>query len=352
MNRTRGFTLIELVVSLAMGAVVLTVATAVLATAMRDMRVARARSALAREGQTIAAMMELDLRQAGAGVPDLTHIDPGFPGGGAALNAVLAGESEKIGVLLDRPRPHAQYNTFGTLNRAPGGSTSRIAWHTENNGTCMPDGTCSTAATSVFFPGESGCTASFTDRTCPWGMRRAESGDAIQIVDGEGRWSHAVLGNSIATNGSNRFAVLSTAWSGTLWPNVTAADKPVSAAGQGWVTTLDRVFFRKNGTKLERIQCWGTPNQTSASWPIPGTAVPATPCAPPNGLDWETLSNRVQSLTFTYFNAAGTAITAAPMAAVDLPRVRRVDYVLKLAQTVEGRAIRFDIVGSVHLRNL
>lgn len=363
----RGATLIELMVALSLLTVVLSIAVGLLVGSMQNNSRARVRAQLARQGEFLSTAMSHELRMAGLGVPSATgnHISDAYAGGGATDfdTSVILATATAVGVIGDFPRPDAQYNTLGLLHNRPAGTRANVMWHTENNGRCAPDTTgltCSTATTSFFFPGEAGCAGvgAAGDRTCPWGMRRVNGGDRIQIVAGSHAWTHAGVANPLTVSaiGVPTPVIslnLAANWD-AAWPNVASGDAPVGITGQGWVTTIDRVFYRLNGTNVERIQCWGDPDPDNAAWPNAATnTMPnlANLALTPTGgvanvcTAAEVVAQNVDSLTFSYFDAAG-AVTAVKA------NVRRVDWVVRLRRVLNNRDVVQDIVGSASIRNL
>ena len=303
---------------------------------------------------------------AGLGVPQPSglHIADVYAGVGATNfdTVVILANATEVGIVGDLPRPDAQYNALGVLHNRPGGSLRNVMWENENNGRCVPDtggGTCSTATTSKFFPGEDGCdaTGDGNDRTCPWGMRRVAVNERIQVVAGSHAWTHAGLGgaydmDAIGVPNGVMTLRLATNWDPS-WPNVDTDDFPVGITGQGFVTTIDRVFFALRGTDLVRIQCRGDPDPQNAAWPNLATAtlpsMASLALTPTGGVanvcyGPEVIARNVRSLTFSYFDAAG-AVTA------DKAQVRRIDWVMVLERTTQGRAVQQDIVGSAAIRN-
>lgn len=365
-NAPRGATLIELMVSLALLAIVLTVTVNLLVGSIRSGSRARARADLARQGLFASEVMHQELRMAGLGVPlpSGNHIADAYAGAGDTNfdTVVILANATQVGVVGDLPRPDAQYNALGLLHNRPGGSQHNVMWENENNGRCVPDSggsSCSTATTSRFFPGEDGCdsTGDGADRTCPWGMKRVAPSERIQVVAGSHAWTHAGLLNAYTMDaiGVPNAVIslrLASDWDPS-WPNVDNDDFPVGISGAGFVTTLDRVFFALQGTDLVRIQCRGDPDPQSANWPNLATnALPtmanlaftpvggtANVCVGP-----EVIAKNVASLTFTYFDAAG-AVAGTKDA------VRRIVWTMVLRRTVLGRTVTQDIVGSAAIRN-
>jgi hypothetical protein len=361
----RGATLIEMMVAFSLLAVILSVTVGLVVGAIQSGARGRARGELARQGEFINTLMSNELRMAGFGVPSSagTHIDDSYAGAGATTfeSHVILATPTAIGIVADLPRPDAQYGAFGTIDNRPSGSRSNVMWHTENNGSCAPlavGPSCDTAATSAFFPGETGCgnVGAVNDRVCPWGMKRVIAGERIQVVSGALRWTHGGVASPLAMSAlgpSNVLSLnLSTTWA-PIWPSLDADDPPNGVSGQGFVTTIDRVFYQLVGTDIVRIQCFGDPDPQSARWPnlatntMPSLAdLELTPvggtqntCVGP-----EVVARNVASLQFGYFTGDGS-VAAAKSA------VRRVDWTLKLRKIVNRRAVEQDVVGTVGIRN-
>lgn len=397
----RGFTLMELAVGIALSAVVIGAVTGLLASTMQQNGRQRAVSELARDGAFASQILVQDIRQAGIGVPTGVHIQQECDAGGTnclfpygttpkpprflARRVLVAGANE-LGVLGDLPRVDASYGAFGPLhNRVTGAPRNSVAWHTENNGTCLPNSTpdCDTRVASLFFPaaGGSACSVAAPNvRTCPWGMRRVLGGERIQIVDGGGNWSHAAVASPIAVIADaahNNVVGLSLSLSfdlgapslnndvnDTVWGNALAGDGPAGLVGQGWVTTLDRVFFRVVAGKLTRTQCVGDPDPNNAAWPPPNVnTIPATLTYTPPVSDGaqtqvttcvgpEVIARNVLSAAFTYFDAAGNPLTSFPTEA-EKNNVKRIAWKLTLRRTFPGAAtpVTVEQTGSVQVQN-
>lgn len=370
----RGFSLIEVIIALAIGAVLLSTVMSVLTLTLKDNRRTRVHSEIMRDAESVTHMMNSELRLAGLGVPTGVHIDSAYGTSPPVsfYGALLVGNVTAVGVLADLPRPDANYSAFGSIHSRPTGAlltASNIAWHTENNGACMPDGllgTCVVGRDSVFFADDvQGCNATgvgaaFNDRKCPWGMRRVLAGESIQIAAGDGKWSHATITGDVVKVGVSQVfsAKLSPGYDPVDWPNLIPGDGPGGKAGQGFVTTLDRVFYSLVGSTIVRRQCWGDPNPNDSDWPnATGNAVPANPqntggggaanstCTVP-----EVVARNVSALHFDYFDASGVAVTVA--SAATKASVRRIDYTIDFAKTVDGRPVLHQVSGSVRLTNL
>lgn len=385
-RRARAFTLIELIVAAALSIVVIGIATAVMANAVRDGRRARVHAEMMRDASFTGQVMSQELRQAGLGVPNARHISAAFgtaPGQVRFYASVLVAAVDQVGIVGDLPRADANYNAYGPLHNRTLAGNVNVVWHTENNGACAPDvappagSSCTTGATSVFFPGENGCdaTSDFNDRTCPWGLRRVTPGERIIAVSGDGRWSHAAFANPGALQSVLPSQVLAASltpgfalplWPAPPPPPALVVVSPGDVPGQGWVATLDRVFFRYNATArtIERIQCSGDPDPDDPGWPdasatsIPSLAALAfTPAggSPPHTCGpagFEVIARNVESLTLSYFDGGGTIIAQPIDTAAKKLAVRRVAYRIRFSRVVDGRPVSHDVAGSVGLRNL
>lgn len=362
-RRTRAFTMLELVIGLALGVVVIGAAVVALATVLRENRRQRVHSELQRDAEFTLQLLTQEIRIAGSGVPVSRHIDTGF---GVTttfdVRRVLVAGAQELLVLGDLPRPDANYPAFGYLHDRATEDVTRIAWHTENNGTCVPPG-CALATSSLFFPGGENCTTA-TSRTCPW-YGRLRAGDAIQVVDGGGQWGHTSL------------ASLTPVTSGTL--NIVAADlgatidasgqwtnninePPTATYGQGWVTSLDRVAFEYDaGAKtVLRTQCWGDPDPDDGNWPGPAaTVLPASLSVNPAGsasicVGPEVVARNVIAFTFRYLDGPGTTDLTGANSATLKNAIRRIEWtmVLEKNDATFGRPVTYTTVGSVRLQNI
>ena len=381
----RGFSLLEVLVASSIGIILLSIIVGIWVQVQTLSVRAREQAALEREVAFAGRLIDQDLRRAGLGVPQGGHIQHRCNGAGACTPtfgtvpparfyaSVIVAAATEVGILGDVTRPNAQYNTFGVLSSFRTGGRNTIAWHTENNGMCMPPA-CSTGATSLFFPGQSGCVNSAEDRQCPWGLNRVQGGDRIQIVAGNGSWSHAAVGShpfsmsgALGTNGLALAVPFDRAAPDTVWPNIDQDGAgPGGIPGAGWVTTLDRVFFRKNGDVMERIQCWGDPDPDNAGWPpataaaIPasltltpqstGASSPANECTRP-----EVIARFVDTVRFRYFTAIGVEVPAPATTAAAKAAIHRIDYELTLKRAPTGKSGRVIVkgtVGSVRLSSI
>jgi hypothetical protein len=244
------------------------------------------------------------------------------------------------------------------------------------------DDPCDPNTTSMFFPSGSTagrCAVDPRDRVCPWGVRRVRAQEDLQVVGADRNWAtsraagttavlmvgglapddaRALLGAPVALRLDEALEpgrvfhpiFQSSQTNDPRWRDEEPGTLPGGSVGQGWVTTLDRMFFYRDGDKLMRVQCWGNPRPTHASWPrdnvaVDPGAVPGTACTPP-----EAIARHVEAVSFRYFGAAAEELDLA-----DDPRgrVRRVDFEIRFLRTVTGssREVRYAVQGSVALQN-
>jgi hypothetical protein len=398
----RAFTMLELLVGLTAAAIVLTAMIAAFAEVMKTQQQQRVRAELGRHGAFVGQLLSNELRVIGLGRPEGSSLLGTKP---APIPVLFAGPSA-IGFVADVARPDASFNTFGFLEDRPAG-VERIMWHTDNNGVCAPDGgDCDITSSSILYRGDtSGCSNNAADRTCPWSNRRLRPGEIFQVVAGNGTWTNLVAQGTGTTsagltmeastepdgNGVYGLRIGPTLQDPTQamgwpidWPNTSRGDAPVDVRGQGFVTTLDRVFFRRcdpacpggtgRGRVLERRQCFGPLHTDHADWPhvdVPTDAealrsgvfdpmgVPQTTCTP-----WELVATDVEAFSLTYFRARtnGTSTFELDEQARSRPRrtspstfgradITQIRYSVQLSRAVAGAVVRHDVVGTVRLRN-
>lgn len=385
-----GFTLLEVAVAVALSVIVIGAATTVLSAVLVQNKRQRIHSDLQRDAELVGQLLATELRQAGLGVPQGPHIQKNCPGGvctftyGTGANTTSAGlrfgahrllvaAPTEIGLVGDLPRPDSNYPVFGPLHsRHSGAGTGILAWHNESNGTCIPPG-CATSGFSTFFPGSGiDCSTVGGEITCPWALRRVARGDRLQVVDGRGDWAHAGVDTAGAVGGnSSLLGVLGLRLSPAMdpsansWLNDSAGVGPSGFAGQGFVTTLDRVFYVFDSVAgvIRRTQCFGDPDPGHADWPESANTVPGSPgtITPPVTAPSTSAQNRcvgpevvarhVTSVAFTYFDQAGAAVAVASNA--DKDSIRRVEWVIGFqnANTIVGTPVTYTLMGAVSLQN-
>ncbi len=354
--------LLEVMVAMAIAAVLLTILIDTLVEANKTGRKTRVRSELANAGAILNQQMRQELALAGLGVPSGVNVVTGAAD--QFTHVLLVASPDEVGILGDFPRPDANFNTFGLLDDRPAASENdrHVSWHNENNGACIPSDPagCQTGDASVFFPGENGCNtlaaAQAPDRTCPWGLKRLRDAEPFQVVAGNKQWFSATNQATLTvhSHGKNGLFVVDTGNTFPAeWTNNDGNSLPNAGSGQGWVTTLDRIFYRFNAgaRTVERIQCWGAPDPEDALWPLAtATTAGAGPCAAPfEGMAaFEIVARDVDSLVFSYFDAADAAVTAINTAAKK-KSVRRIEYTMVLSKLVNGQDVKHEVVGGTFL---
>ncbi len=385
-RQARGFTLLEVTVAVALSTIVVGMVAVTLAKVIRDGKRARAHSEMMRDADFLGTMMNNELRVAGLGVPSKNRV--GSPTVKFRSTVLLADNSsaslQQIGIVADLSKHYVQYPTFGYLHQRPTGNNA-ITWHTENNGPCAPHtiagGSCSTATTSLFFPGQAGCasTAAAADKQCPWGMRRAERTDVIVIAAGDQTWTVRQLNGGAAAppsapgapvavaNSVLGFGVIAAQLTAALpatWANNALDTAPTGIMGQGYVSHLDRVFYAYNqaAKTVVRTQCWASatagidPAATNVEWPPETTQNIASLTTSAAGVDAnstcigpEVIARNVQSVAFTFFDSTGTAIAAPIITAAAKASIQRVDYRILFRQVIDGRNTDQNVAGSVRI---
>ncbi len=380
-RRAAAFTLIEIIISLSISLAILSLAAGIVVGAMRDARRSRVRAELARDAQLLDRLLRTELPQIGLGMPTSHHLDGAYGTAGSTFyGPVMVAAPSELGFIADLPRPDAQMNAFGILPNQPLGGRDRIFWLNDSTGSCLPDDddakSCTLAASSLMFPDDfsSPCTEQASDRGCPWSMKRLVPGEPFQIVAGDGTWTHALMpatpslafSSSSSSSSSSRPRVvalqLDQSWS-AVWPNLTPGHPPGGLRGQGYVTTIDRVFYAFVGATVVRVQCWGDPDPQHPDWPGP-TATSIPPLSElrldlrtPGGsgttqtcTDAEVVARHVKTVRFGYFDALGNELVAIDTA-VEKASVRRIDYDIVLERDHDGQPLQEQLTGSVAIRN-
>jgi len=159
-------------------------------------------------------------------------------------------------------------------------------------------------------------------------------------------------------------AKLDPGYSPADWPDPPppslAVTSPSQVGGQGWVTTLDRVFFRYDAATrtIQRNQCSGDPDPDNPAWPnAVATTIPTSLTYTPVGGattvcgGFEAIARHVESLTFQYFDSDNNVVPVRNTGPLK-QSVRRVAYRIQFRETLDGRDVTYDVAGSVRLQNL
>ncbi len=388
----RAFTIIEILVALTLGVVVLGTTVSLAVLAGQDHDAARRRAHLARTASFLDRNLARDLRHAGLGMPTGPFHTGTFGSGDGRFNApVLLGTVDAIGIVGDLPRPDADGAPFGSLASIPGSSglggspgAARFWWFNDNTGTCIPStsataNSCKLSRTSRLMPNAGECNAigGGNDPTCPWGLRRLVADEYFVVIAGDGSWALAkmpssttAIANSLVTAPDGRHLLFQSAsgvggdWDPIKWRNVDPQiDAPVALRGQGYVSSPDRVFYFKDGTTLQRVQCYGAPDPDNAGFPdadatampataalaytLPGGRTPSPTCVGP-----ELIADHVVSVAFSYTDKNG-AILAIPLDAARKRDVRGIRWRIVFEDARGGRqTVNETVEGGIALRNL
>jgi prepilin-type N-terminal cleavage/methylation domain-containing protein len=386
----RAFTMIELLIGLAVSAVVMTAITVVYADATNFQRQQRIRQQLAQGGGVFDRQFNSELRTTGLGraanfrLGTTASINAVYGGTGTTVSPINTNQTFVQGVggsivtlmlVGDVPRPDANFETFGLLSDAPVGH-GKVAFSNDHTGSCAPTNPVTTGCDSGLFPSSLGSTCqNVLDRGCAWAGKRLRADDVLQIVTGDGMYQNVQVASTMTAApapGSQQMALsLQTGGTfpypaATVWPNAAPGDAPADVRGQGWVATMDRVFYRYcpgaivdfgvapsvnancGGTRLtnearviERMQCWGPVDVTNAAWT--NAANPALQTATCTA--WEPVLRDVDSVRFA-FSDISQSVPAMP---------RELTYEIKLVKRYgkgSGTELRHTLRNATRLRNV
>ncbi len=341
----RGFTLIEVIVATGVGVIILT---AMMGYLMHRSRMDQQEAQLGRlkqDASLVLGQLGRELRQAGLGRPTRARREGDgetYPG------PLLAASEASLAFVADLPRPDSSLNglsAFAANQLNPPLPDRGVALLNELNGGCDVDSSslsgCHTDEASLLLtPSGVDCRASPDSApTCPWGLKKYRPGEWLVLVDGVGRWVERRVSSNLFATAAGRTA---------LQLDTRLPSDFFDVPNRGWVASLDRVFYRLEGEAVERKQCWG-----SAGIPATVSAL-SRPCgSSTDGTSWEPLlrSASPKGLAFRYFDAQGIELTALPLSAEDLRRVRRVEVQVHLSGVVSGAPVSYDTFTSVALRH-
>lgn len=342
MRPARGVTLIELLVGGAVAVLVLSAAGLVVVSSASRHRRELERANLERHSLLLLEQLTAELRQAGLGVPSGQNPELA----GARFPSIfLRGDPAEVVFLADLPRPNSSFNGVSQLSDEQQATvpTSGVVVLNELSGPCDVDLTgphCQTDQVSALFPPSTGCASNPAAPTCPWALNRYQPNEWVLLANGAGRWLERQVGNPVhGASADRRYLALQVARPAGFFAGF---------PNRGFVSSPDRVFYRLNGTAVERNQCWG---QIGAGVTV---AALATACAAgPDGTGWEVLAEGATSpgLAFEYRDGADNPI-AAPVPAAALPLIRRVvvRVTLERAPGPGATAIRTDSSTSASVR--
>ena len=332
----RGFTLIELLVTAVVAIIMLGAAMALFTQSITEQHEQRRMAEMKRSAALVLGQLTTELRQAGLGRPRAGRV--GTSGGGNIFpGSILVAEPHRIAFIADLPRPDSTFNGFSQLAADQTASTlpaNGLALLNELNGSCdvvKKPLHCTTDTASHLFDYPTANDANNcadhpgSVRTCPWSLNRYRADEYVIVADALGRWVERQVDDGV-------FAENTTSRRVTLQLNSSVpAELFASGPSQGYISTPDRVFFRRNGGWWERKQCWGTVGVGSPMLSL------NTPCADGNdavGTNWERLArvggNPRPVDTFTYFKANSTTPLTQPISPADLRLITRVEIQLEL----------------------
>jgi prepilin-type N-terminal cleavage/methylation domain-containing protein len=362
-SSARGFTLLELVVGMALSTLIAAAAALTFSTVRNSAAESGTRAQLDRDARVVLDMLERDLAYFGAGIPSGSCIDQGCAGIDL-LPVLRVAASDGLVFLGDAPYPNAELNgamtvAYGGNHVLAGGAANDIvAVSSEVSGSCVPHNIAATAANrcsskaSTLVPGvyaDADCSEGNTGaRTCPWAMGKLQ-GAAVRshvvVATANGDWYRRMWDGAFEADESPPHVTLHFAHN----PDEPSVFIP-NAERYTFLSQPDRVFWSFQGNTLSRNQCWGPHAAPNApGFPLETTTAPSAPtdplaCTPGSeGTGWETIATGVTSLSFRYFQNPTTELSA-PLAGADLARVRllQVDMTLE-RKAPAGRVLRRNV---------
>lgn len=337
-----GFSLVEVIVALTIGAVLMSAALVTFTGGKYTVQESARRAQMARDAQLVLDLLGKDIGSLGAGVPVGSCLDGCSATTERLSPALRRATSDGLVFLGDAPFPNAELPGVATLTRFAGDvSSAQVAVIAEVSGPCTPPSTsasnafqCSTAATTPLagtFPASDDCRQTQpTARTCPWMLNKWQASNAAPVhltfVDAAGdffqrRWN----GTNVVVD--NHFGIEVQAETGGA--AVLTRNLFYDPIGSGYVVNLDRIMWSVEdaggGTcdsgdtcTVRRRQCWGHIDTPSAAdFPLAGTvaftssSAPRNCTAPTDGTGWETIVEGVDGVTnfnIEYFGANGASL--------------------------------------------
>lgn len=388
-----GFSLIELMVALGMTLGVTVAATTVLVLAIRTQQEGITQSELTRDAQLVMDVVSRDLAYLGAGVPRGFEADyeGNLIGIGKSthqaktpeLNSqaenqlrppIRIGRGDYLAFLGDAPYPNAELNGIGSVGMLRYELTPPLPEHDEvavmsELSPCPPPGTAggydcvTTERTLMADVGGAPCNAANLNApTCPWGLHKWQrTGVPITLVFGglDGSWYRREwdpLNLNVHSSDQRIYIHLEHVYDE---PRARLPRRVFQSGSQGggMVAQLDRVFLSLEDASspgsacsgwpctLWRRQCWGWetdsthPNDADfprvGAPPIRSGSNPADCGAPNRGTAWERVMDDIESLTFAYYGADGSAL-AVPLTAETSAAARVVEVSLTLRRRLKG----------------
>lgn len=339
---SRGFSLVEVIIALTIGAVLMSAALITFSGGKYTAQEAARRAQMARDAQLVLDMLGRDINSLGAGVPIGTCLNGCSATTEKLSPALRRATSDSLAFLGDAPFPNAELPGVATLTRFAGDANSdTVALIAEVSGPCTPPATsasnafqCQTSVTTPLagtFPSSDDCKqAAPTARTCPWMMNKWQASNTAPVhltfVDAAGDFFQRKWNGTTAVV-NNHFGIQVQAETGGA--AILTRDLFYDPIGSGYIVNLDRILWSVEdaggGTcdsgdtcTVRRRQCWGHNDTPSAAdFPSTGTAAftssstPRNCTAPTDGTGWETLVEGVDGVTdfnIEYFGANGASL--------------------------------------------
>lgn len=393
----RGFTLIELMVSIVLAIIVTGVAIEVLLVIGRSQKEIAERAQLSRDAQLVTDLLTHDLSFLGVGVPrGLRKAPANFTAPIVEHQLrppIRVGEPDSIAFVGDLPFPNAELTGILKLVDEDDDDDGEIMVASELC-PCTPQATtpgnhkCDCTARTLIqgsFAAADNCNASQkTARLCPWKMNKVltqSDGKAyLLLVDTAGDWHERrwALNDASKTEDDEYGLELSLdAWqpTGNSGESTAAVDVDMAlfngGVGSGYVTQLDRVFWSfesadgtgacPTGAKdcvLRRRQCWGRiVDPGAAAWPKvrdgairSTTFTPADCTAGTDGTGWETIMTGMTAFSVRYFIDSANELTG-PWTLAQSSQTRLVEISMTLERVAGTQTLTETSTRRVFLRN-
>lgn len=341
----RGFTLIEVLVASGMGVIILAALMGYLVHRARMEQHEAQLGRLKQDASLVLGQLGRELRQAGLGRPTRARREGKgelYPG------PLIAANESLVAFVADLPRPDASLNgvsAFTANQLAPPLPDRTVALLNELNGGCDVNGSAASAcrtdeASLLLAPSGGDCRGSPRSApTCPWGLKKYQPGEWLVLVDGVGRWVERQVSSNLFASGASRMG---------LELDERLPMDFFDVPNRGWVASMDRVFYRLQGSTVERKQCWNSAGRPAT------VSEAANPCSSPaDGTPWEPLARSAspKGLAFRYFDEQGLEFTRLPLSPQELRRVRRVEVQLHLSAPTSGAPVTYDTFTSAALRH-
>lgn len=380
-TKRRGFSLIEVMVALSLGAIVTTVAYQVYAMAKHTAVQASVRGQLARDAQLALDLLGNDFVAFGEGVPAGLCGDESCTMGSSLLPILRVGRSSNLVFLADAPLPNSELSGVAVLTRfAADAASADVAVASEVSGDCTPYSQgafnafrCDSESRTFIVglematspePCAGGLLGGELRRTCPWGLNKwaATSNKSMAPVNllavGEGGVFFARLFDNLTFVDVDNYRGIRLL-AATAGPATLNSAQFLGKAGGGALITLDRIFWAlENATGvteecdttnciLKRRQCWGevadpaAPGFPNAAADFVSSQAELENCTPGiDGTDWEIVLRNIESFAFIYYQGGPAALPINAktngLTLAQLPLVRAIQVEMTLAKETSG----------------